>query len=247
MSTLRAHAALKWIEDRHGYEGEDDLAGYGVLNMAGNLLVSPPGGAWKWLEREGTLDHVASQNYVSLPSDLKEVIYVQYADTFVEVPVMTSMSDLFNRVRGPSSNLTYFLAITHTVVSDVVTPRLRIFPTPTVNDTGIYNIFYRAGWTNLDAPNDIVQIPEWCWLLYREMVLAVTLGLYEADDEAERTGLAAGAASKHVAAIWSGPIARTALERDAAIQQNYGLPMSTIVNRSARHSTPYANDTVTLT
>ena len=244
---LLAHTPLKWIEDRLGYQGEDEGAGLGMLNMAGDNLVMPPNGSWKWLERESTLDHVADTDYIVLPTDLTEIIHVQFADTFTEVPIFTSMADLLNRVRGPSSSVSFHLAVIHNNTAGVITPRLRIFPTPTASESDVYNILYRAGWSDLTTPASVVAIPKYCWALYRELVLALALGFYEADDEAERSGMVAGVASRHTAAVWAGSIALQALQQDAMIQRFYGLPSDTIVNRSARHATPYANDTVTLT
>ena len=243
---LRVHEALRWIEDRLGYLPEEGRIN--LLNQAGEVLCAPPGYAWRWLNRVTTLSTVASQNFIDLPADFAAALRVLYRETFTEIPILKDVIEVLQRERGPSG-IDYYLAIEYTVPTGGTEPlpRFRLFPTPDSAETDLFNLYYRSGWVELGASSDAALIPHWVVPLYREIVLAIVLGWLEADDEAERTGLAAGAASKHLAAVWSGPIAMGALQRDGLVQQSYGQPRNTISypGRSAR-TTHYANDTVTL-
>lgn len=238
--TLKAHTALGWIETRLGYMPEDPQAAMGILNMAGEALVAPPGGhAWKWLNREALLDLTNGQDYISLPDDFQALLNHDFAEDFVSSVDMTSMPNLLEIERMPQSGLTYHVALSYEVVSGEPVPRLRVTPTPTATEADVFKLYYRAGWTELATPSDDVVIPHWVVDLYHELVDAYALGTQEADE---------GTATQRVAIVWNGVIAQSKLERDGGIQRYYGYPRNTIMPISQHGpSTPYSNETVQLT
>lgn len=237
---LKAHNALGWIETRLGYLPEDAQAAMGVLNAAGEALVSPPGGhTWRWLNREALLDLTIAQNYIDLPSDFQSMLDLGFAEDFVSCIHTTTMPQLIELERLPQSGLSYHVALVYEVVGAEPVPRLRVTPEPTATEADVLKLYYRAGWTELAEPSDDIVIPHWIVDLYRELVVAYALGWQEADE----FPLAA-----QLAGVWTSDLALSKFDRDGGIQRVYGPPSNTIIpHRGPGNPTPYWNGTVQLT
>lgn len=215
--TLRLEDCAAHIFHALGAEPSSELSTPLVANAAGEWFVSSQ--AWKWLSRTpASGDFVASQDYVTLPTDFGELVAVE-RDNVVAGFTLVSMSELMTmraKSVASSSELNLWGAVSHSpgTTASAPTPRLEVYPTPSANLTGALKILYRAGWTRLTASEQThVYIPTFCEPVYIETLRAFALGWEEHDE----VGL-----SERLAAIEMGPLMQAAMRRDAASQTDYG-------------------------
>lgn len=213
---ILASECLQWIPTSLGEEAQDP--GIHILNAAGEQLVMMH--EWRWLERESTVSFVASQNYASLPSDFRALLAVEGANSFDQTGQGTLEFMVLLKSSNYQSGRFYTVTVTYRVASNIPTPVLRIDPTPTANETDVFNIAYLAGWTELSSDNSAVVIPEWIKPLYRQLVIAYARG-YDEDDEA-RAFPAGQLIEEHLAVIKRGVTFMNAVDRDALINPSQG-------------------------
>ena len=155
---------------------------------------------------------------IALPSDFRELIAINTTSGLLKGVELTSYQDLLSR---RATNFTavgwHYAAINHAMPNtggDPV-PRMEIWPVPATNDSNSLTMFYRAGWTALDAAASVTKLrmPTYCDALFLEVLTAFARG-YEEED--------AGSISARLVEVVSGPLMAAAVDRDASIQPDYG-------------------------
>lgn len=213
--TMIAEHALGHIRHALGGDPAAPLTGLGILNEAGEFLVSMH--RWGWLERPpATLDLVSGQAYVSLPSDFSELVAYDATNSLVNSLSMTTHQHLLelrtNQIQSTSWN--FWASIVYAVgTNGVPAPRLEFWPTPSASDTGALTIIYRAGWTALSDDSDTIAMPSWMHSLYLACVRAFAKGYEESD---------AAPLEQWLALIEQGPQFRAAKLQDSATQTDFG-------------------------
>lgn len=160
------------------------LSALQYINTAGKMLVNMMG--WSWLDRAGTtLDFVASQGYVVLPSDVLRVHSITPAALGQALTLVSFDTWIQYQKQGiqPNGYVGY-------VGGDVgsggaYTRRLFLYPTPSANLTGALSMIYRGGWTEILAGDDagtFIGIPPFMEPLYLEVLRAVAYGYEENDN-----------------------------------------------------------------
>lgn len=121
---------------------------------------------WSWRRRPpATLNLVASQSYVSLPSDFGELETV-HSPCNPTISVTKVGLDDIARMRGGviQNNISRFVAVAWptqtTTTARPAQARLEIWPTPTVSVTGGIRIVYKAGAIDLVNSTDTPNIPK---------------------------------------------------------------------------------------
>lgn len=134
-----------------------------LVNEAGQYLCAMHD--WGWLERPAaSLDFVANQTYVSLPSDFGKLVKAVMLNNLSAIVYETSLTHI-ERLRGSTyvDPFVYYVAIAYPAQSGATTlvpnPRLEIWPTPGTSETGAMSAVYLAGWTVLSAMNHVAAIP----------------------------------------------------------------------------------------
>lgn len=198
-----------------------------IINQAGQFLCTMH--EWKWLERQSaTVGFTANQSYATLPTDLRDLISVQFTQGLVNRVRITSINEI-SRLR--SHNIGVGLAMTWvSLVHKSATPAananqapvpiLELYPTPVTTDASALTVYYRSGWIapySLDD-NSTIGIPEYVEPLYIQILRAFARG-YEEEDQ--------GSLDARLAELYGGVLFRTAAERDGAIQHQYGPPLQT--------------------
>lgn len=157
------------------------LSALQYINQAGILLCNLYG--WRWLNRAGTtLNFVAGQAYVDLPSDLLRLHTITPAALGEEFVLLDFDRFIQNEKQGTQPSGYYGYVGTNVGTLNAVTLRLFLHPTPSANLTGALMLKYRAGWTEIasgDAAGTLVAIPDFVEPLYLEMLRAVVYGYEE--------------------------------------------------------------------
>lgn len=133
-----------------------------VVNDALDYLANAH--QWSWLYRALSLNFVASQNYVALPSDFRELHTAQRVGTLRQLRPAS-----LDQIQGWRSTTTlsaptlhqYFaLSMTpQTSVSAVPVWRMELYPTPTSNETGAVIGTYLRIIPKLTSDGDVADIP----------------------------------------------------------------------------------------
>jgi hypothetical protein len=194
-----------------------------VINQAGQFLCTMH--EWKWLERQSAyIGFTSGQSYSTCPSDLRDVISIQFTQGLVNRVRITSINEI-SRLR--SHNIGVGLAMTWVALVSRANPTggapipiLELYPTPVSTDNQALTIYYRSGWTpplNLDESSQI-NIPEYLEPLYIQILRAFARG-YEEEDQASL--------DTRLQALYTGVLFLTCAERDGMIQHQYGPPLQT--------------------
>lgn len=214
--TFKAQEALDWVKDDLGYVPETVTSGMALLNDAGDHLASMH--RWRWYVRRADLDTVASQEYVSLPADfvalLRTVRPGQYEEVFPVGDEKLLRVQLDQVAYEP-----YLATVRYVTVSGEVIPRMFLDPVPSASTVGEIRISYRAGWTELGAPDDDIILPYWLRSLYHQLVVAFGRGRLENDGE---LGPGVAALEGQLAVVERGSIFRAARMRDATFAPKIG-------------------------
>ena len=193
-----------------------------IINHAGEHLFSR---AWRFRERtSATLATVASQSYVSLPTDVGEIISVEPVNswsssiTFVDPASFINMSST-----GIEPDLTYIMTLTWWTDSGDLVPRLDVYPTPAATNASAFYIRYKAKWieittTNLEAASEATALPNIASFV--ESLLCEYIRAFAEGGED-------GTTHQRLAAVDSGILLDRALRVDGTMQPDYGqLPMA---------------------
>lgn len=185
----------------------------GLVNAAGHALVGMR--SWGWLTRSDTLDIVATQPYVSLPSDFGRVINVvgsrfdlDYRDGTLEEVV---------RLRRDGQDVTALTLVgaiewSSPTTSSRPVARLAIsWPSPASNDTDALTIYYRARWVDVVDDQATLPIPEFMDGTYIQVLRAHARG-WEEDDKLDEL----------LNTVQGGPTYAGAVRVDEEMQPCYG-------------------------
>lgn len=184
----------------------------------------------------------------ALPNDFREIIGI-YAQngTNNHIEQTTFQDILEKRSVNATSPGTYYVAVSHAMdanptitASDTSgslvgpTPRLEIWPAPTVNEVGGISVFYRAAWnvTTSDVYN--LKMPGYCESLYLEILRSFVRARFNPEYDL----------STALANVMAGPLFQTAIDRDGSVQPSYG-PIQHGAARRVAHRHAFDNfDTV---
>jgi len=183
-----------------------------IVNIAGEHLFTHP---WRFREASSNVSTVASQSYVSLPSDFAEltqawkedyVLWIQSPEE-VEAARQSNYPDLTWRAYVKE----YVPTGDTAGVSTTASYRLELYPTPTSVET--LKILYRKGWQGVSASTAdtrIIEIPRHVEATLIAFVRAVAES-YEDGQQSQR-----------FAEIEAGPIFGAAKQKDGMVQGTFG-------------------------
>lgn len=186
-----------------------------IVNLAGQWLVNAH--PWEWLKSaETTIDTVADQPWVALPTDLRSVIDVQPTDGRTRYFTMTTPTQLvILRTEGTSSNLHTWGTVVYAPPADgAPAARLDLWPTPTETATAVYTIRYTRDWKPVTTDQDLVDIPA-----YMEPLLVFATREYARGLEEEDGGVPAYA---RLDALKASSVWRECAQRDGGISSELG-------------------------
>jgi hypothetical protein len=188
-----------------------------VVNQAGQYLFQRP---WRFRERTSAfISLVASQDYVSLPSDVEEIISLINRENIgfnIELVTPDHLQNLREiSIDSGGHGVTYacLSRVANAAGSALNPARLELFPTPTAAATDALAVRYRAGWVEIAsgaADSYEIPIPKYCDSLFIQYCRAFGMA-YE--DE----GL-----SQRLVEIDAGPILAGALTKDGILQRDIG-------------------------
>lgn len=179
-----------------------------IVNTAGEHLFTHP---WKFREATTTVNTVASQPYVALPSDFAELTQVWKHDhplwiqspEEVETARQTNFPDLTWRA--------YVKTVLPTTLAPTQSYRLELYPTPTSVEA--LKVLYRTGWssvTSSTATTEVVSIPKHV----EATLIAYVRAVAEAYEDGQQ--------SQRFAEIEAGPIFNAAKQKDGMVQSHFG-------------------------
>lgn len=158
------------------------LSALALVNQAGSHLCGLH--PWNWLARPPQdLGVTASQKFVNLPSDFREIVALDFKDNTNGALIhWGSIQDVVESRRlsiGSSAHI--IVAISWT---SMMQPRLELGHTPSTTDADFFNLSYRAGWAQVTsdtafvtvAPGGTGQVPLWCESLYLVIVREIARG-----------------------------------------------------------------------
>lgn len=220
---------LGQIRAASGGRIDDRTDGFELLNDAGHYLTNMHD--WGWLARPpANLNFVASQEYVTLPSDFGNMLSIEVPNS-LQTTVQEETLERILYLRGSSLNdpFRYHVAVVFPTQTSVTVapgnPRLEIWPTPGSNESNALRISYRAGWTVLTAVNSVPNIPVDVEPLFIQIVRAF--------------GAAAGNPSINLndllTKIEMGPITRGLKSNYGVVQGSLGMTQAGIVQLSQNY------------
>lgn len=156
---------------------------------------------------------------VALPSDFGTIIALDAEDSLTISVHQTTLEELL-RLRTNEIQITssyYYAALTYAdsdaTIGGAPVPVLALWPAPATNDIAAFTLFYRAAIPEVTDDNEIVPIPAFMEMCYRQLVRAVARG-YEHE---QSTTLAA-----ELAEWMQAQFTQDAMARDGMQQQHYG-------------------------
>ena len=163
--------------------GGDPAAGASyarIINGAGRAWVNAHG--WYYLaNREVTLTATAGSQWVELPDDYQAFVQlVPTGDGYATVAFVSPQDFVWiNQATTLGSVSSYTATIVQRVVSGVISPWLRLFPTPSIADE--FTLLYDAQWGDVNEDEDNIPVPKFAEAIFEEWVLAYARGLNEED------------------------------------------------------------------
>ncbi len=122
---------------------------------------------WAWRRATASLDVVLDQSWVALPADLAslDILHVRGTTTGLGIPVTLDQLS-YLRVNSQSAvvqeSFAYYYALSWAPQASAIAlpqPRLEIFPTPTIDAAGVFQIVYSRVPAKLVADTDVLDIP----------------------------------------------------------------------------------------
>jgi hypothetical protein len=189
-----------------------------IINHAGEHLYTR---AWRFRERTAKdLGTTASQSYITLPSDVGEIITVEPVNSwsnslsFVDPATFERVSN-----EGVSPELSYLV----TLVYKDNNPTLDIYPTPAATDADAFQIRYRARWVELTIPTGANSVDDTTAVGVATYVEGLLIEYVRAIAE----GGEDGTTQQRLMEVDNGIMLDRALRKDGTLQPDYGsLPSS---------------------
>lgn len=228
---LTGTQVLQHIEHTLGGTPGGLVGGLEIINDAGQILTNMR--PWKYLEgARASLDFTASQSYVALPSDFRDLIAVERQGGFTGSFDLVSHQELLDLVANSSDAATFrfwgAVTFTQSASGAAPVPRIDLFPTPDASVSDGILIYYRSSWLRIETDTQLLNIPEWVEPLYKQVVRAVARGYVEED---------VAPLDARLGVIRAGPVFADAVGRDVEIQPSYGQ----LKNGMARGNLWYRN------
>ncbi len=158
--------------------------------------------------------------YSILPDDFMELIAYDATDSLINSLEMTSLQHLLelrtNQIELASWNF-YGAIISYQDTNDNnrIKQRIEIWPDPPSANTESFTIFYRMSWPRITNDNETILIPEWMEPCFIYCLRNYARG-YEHDSDRQPS------MSDRMSEVARSPIWRAAVERDGAVQPEYG-------------------------
>lgn len=168
---------------------------------------------WAWRRAALSLNTIASQNYIDLPTDLAHVDNIAAVGTSLAPTQPVTLEELVAMRQaslGVSGNRWYWSVSWQSQASVTVLPRprLELYPTPTASVTPAFVGHYQKIIANLTDPTDVPNVPSNLQPLLRQWVRLFARREY---------GLSLGEQQK----AFDANLAR-ALNEEGAVQRNLG-------------------------
>lgn len=159
--TLAVGVALDRIRRSLGGRPAGLVSELDIVNRAGDYLYTMR--PWHFLvSTAGTGDVVSGQDYVTIASDVGELIYggAENALTSYWQPVtLEALVDARNSSLPVVTGYLYALESGANATTGQLEPRLAIYPTPTAADAGAMRFPYRRKWVVLTSDNGTINLP----------------------------------------------------------------------------------------
>lgn len=232
---MLTHAALTgMLRDAIGVAPDQPIAaGYSetdVINLAGRWLSATH--EWAWQARAvTTLDFVAGQEYISLPSDFRSLGTVTLTNGLVHRARLTTMDVLVKyRTESVADFNDRWLAISYRPdANGTRLPVLEIYPTPSTAGSAAMTLYYAGGWATMAEGVGHAPIPEFMDPLLMQAVREYGMGL------AEEGG--AGLIPR-LDALKQSEFFRSFRRQDGQSQDEYGTLMNTSGSDATYHNDP---------
>jgi hypothetical protein len=130
----------------------------------------------------GDIEWNIQTNSAALPSDFRDIIDISATDSLLYGVRLTSLRQILQNRTSQievTTSWNYQGAVAYSGSPPV--PILEIWPNPTANQSGVFTIFYRSGWTELSNDSVNIDIPVWLESLYLRIVREFVRG-YERED-----------------------------------------------------------------
>lgn len=167
--------------------------GLGIVNMAGRHMY----GMHRWssaLRATGTASYVVDVDYVVLPTDFDEPIYVREGNLRFEIVTPEELSEY--RSTGNTPRVGAY-------VHDGTAYRLMLAAAADASSTDALQLVYRKKWVDLTSDDDDVPIPVWLEALLGRLT------------RAHARGLEGGTLDQELALVAQSPVFTAAAEQDA--------------------------------
>lgn len=206
-----------------------------LANDAGRWMVDAR--RWKWASgARATLGVVASQSYITLPSDFAEFVGPpQQTDSFTGGFEWVSMETLVQLTTdAPSANSSYLYgALAYdTSGSGAPVARIELHPTPDTTNASAFTCFYNRAWFPFPSPADstAAKIPE-----YMEGVYTAALEAYARGwEDSTARGNMPGIRQRYLAEVVAGPEWDAACRIDQRQQPSYGVIKNGLLGSRSR-------------
>ncbi len=212
-----------------------------VINHAGRAFynIHP----WNFRYRPPVaLDLIADQAYIELPVDFGEKVGYQMTQGLNFGITFTTPQDVANhRATTVTVSQNYYWA-TISFPSQIASteapppPRIEIWPTPAASKLGIFTLWYRSRWVDLesqvgDGAEDVANLPDYAEAAFLQFVRAFTAGW------GERLTQPQGGVEGILGLVMNGFIWQAAITTDGLVQSDYGVQLGGAIQGSYPFST----------
>jgi hypothetical protein len=162
----------------------------------------------------GDIDYRITANSATLPANFRDIVALTATDALLYGVQLTTLEQILRNRTSQievTTSWNYQAAVNYAGSPPV--PRLEVWPDPVSNATGVFSIFYRAGWTRLSGDSVSINIPEFTDSLFTRILRYFTRG-YEREDLLDM--------GQMLASIMGSPEFIMAAKRDGNTQPFYG-------------------------
>ena len=203
---------------RHALGNSDPgapLTLFEIVNAAGHELTGMH--TWSWLDRTDTLDIVAGQSYVTLPSDFSRLVFLHSTGESFSVEPADPGTVLRERAFGGNEAFCFKFYVGQTAPTTSSGPVARLehnWGTPAATSSDALSIVYRARWADVvGSETNALPIPDYMRPLFIEVLRATAQG-WEEEQKGSKTD--------RMNAIYTGATFMAAKRIDDETQFAYG-------------------------